>query len=130
MVGVQPGVAEAPPRGEQRRRALFRQGDPWEETRTLIAQWLHSVFGVTPEDWAAAGAAAEFRAAGILGSGWGMQRQADHVLELLRGAGPMKVSRGDFALLVETLPALSRAAQEGRLALLLDGKEVRQRLTK
>ncbi len=125
MVGAQPGVS-APPRGEQRLQALLRGSDPWAEARTLIEQWLQNAFGVTPEDWAAAGGAAEFRAAGFLGSGWGMQRRADRVLELLRAAGPTKVSRREFALLVESLPELDRAVREGRLALLLDGKEVRQ----
>jgi hypothetical protein len=128
MVGVQPGIAEAPPRSEQRQQALFRVDDPGASTRALVEQWLHSAFGVSPEDWAAAGGAAEFRAAGMLGSGRGMQRQADHILELLR-VGPTKISHGDFVRLVESLPELDRAAQQGRLTLLLDGKEVRQTAT-
>jgi hypothetical protein len=128
MVGAPIAVCPAPPRGQQRQQALLHENDPWEDARSLIEQWLLRDFGVTPEDWATAGGAAEFRGTGWL-DGWRLQRRAERVLAMLRRLGPGKVSRRDFAFLLNRLPGLSAAAQEGRLTLFLDGKEVRKSRT-
>ena len=122
MLGPQLAANGAAP-SEQRQQALLRHGDFWEPSHHLAVEWLRQEFGVTP----GAGIDARFHAEGFLWSRWRMQREADVVLRLARNDGVAPMSRHQFFVLVETLKELSAAAKDGRLALLVDGKNVRKR---
>jgi hypothetical protein len=113
-------VAKGTMPSEQRQQALLRHGDFREPSRHLANAWLQQEFGVTP------GANARFHAEGFFWWRWRLQRQADFVLRLTRNAGAARMSRPQFFALVKTLKELSAAAKGGRLALLADGKNVRQ----
>ena len=66
------------------------------------------------------------KASGAFWSRWRLKRQADLVLQLARTANGARLSRHQFFVLVETLRELSAAIKDGRLALLVEGKNVRQ----
>ena len=119
LLGPIPVVKGAAP-SEQRQQALLRTGDFGEPSRHLAAEWLRQEFGITP------GVNARFHATGFFWSRWGLQRQADLVLRFARNAGAARMSRQQFFALFESLNGLSVAANDGRLALLVDGKNVRQ----
>ncbi len=124
MVGV-PQPAGPTASIEERHQALLRKGDLGAEARHLLLEWFHTELDVTPERWLA-GVQAKFEAGGLLLARWRLQRQADFALSLARSAELPRVSRHQFFALVESLKELSRALQAGRLALLVEGKNVRQ----
>jgi hypothetical protein len=125
MVGAAPPLGPGLRRGQQRQLAFYQQADSAKESKQLVSAWLKAEFGVQPEQWPA-DAVAAFQASGFVWTRWPLQRQADDVLRIVRGAGLVPVSRGQFSRLVETLANLSEARVNGRLALLVDGKNVRQ----
>ena len=129
MVGALAGSGietKAAPRLEQQQQALFRQTDGSETARQLVLQWFSCELGIAPVRWLSI-AQAEFRATGSIMTRVFLQGRADYVLRLAHSASPIKVAPADFAALVHALPELSRALEESRLALLLEGKEVRRR---
>jgi hypothetical protein len=122
MVGEATPLPATPPRSRQRRLALHRQKDASSPARMLVHAWLRAEFGVEPGQWSVA-TRVELQANGFLLTRWTLQRQTDLVVTLARSAaGPL--TRHDFAALVMALPELSRAVQEGRLTLQVDGKPV------
>ncbi len=125
MVGAAAPLGPGLRRGQQRQLALHQQADSAQESAQLVRAWLRAEFGVHPEQWSA-GTSVAMRAAGLLWSRWNLQHQADEVLRLARSAGLVPVSGGQFSRLVETLTDLTAAHKSGRLALLVDGKNVRQ----
>jgi hypothetical protein len=124
LLGPQPVMSATEPI-EQRQRALLRQRDFWEEARFLVLKWFRQEFDVTPHRWHAEVNAA-FQAEGFWWSRSALRRQANFVLRLARDPEKTPISRHDFFVLLETLRALTAAVQDGRLALLVEGKNVRQ----
>ena len=124
LIGPQPAMSATDPT-EQRQQALLRQGDFWDESRHLILEWFRLEFGVTPHRWVA-GVDVKFHVEDLFWSRWRLQSQADYVLQLARALGPIRVSRSQFFGLVDGLKKMSGALKDGRLALLIDGKNVRQ----
>jgi hypothetical protein len=110
---------------EERSQALLRQGDFRSAVRRLALDWLQQEFDVTPDRWLTS-IDAGFQATGPVWSRWRLEQQANAVLDLARSADGSRQSRHQFFVLVETLRALSAAVKDGRLALLVDGKNVRQ----
>jgi hypothetical protein len=124
LLGPQPTMYAAAP-AEERQQAILRQPDFWEEARFLVLKWFRQELEVTPHHWRA-GVDARFRVAGSFLSHWRLSRRANHVLRLARFPDRRRVSRHDFFVLIETLRELSSALNDGRLALLVEGKNVRQ----
>jgi hypothetical protein len=124
LIGPQPAMSATDPM-EQRQQALLRQGDFWDESRHLVLEWFRREFDVTPNRWLA-DVDAKFHVEGSFWSRWRLQSQADHVLRLARAPGLMRVSRRQFFALVEGLKKLTGAMKDGRVALLVEGKIVRQ----
>jgi hypothetical protein len=123
LIGPQPAMS-ATDAMEQRQQALLRQGDFWDESRQLVLEWFQREFDVTPNRWLA-GVDAKFHVEGFVWSRWRLQRKADYVLRTARASGPMRVSRPQFFALVESLKELTGALTDGRVALLVEGKNVR-----
>lgn len=121
MVGATPPIEPGLRRGQQRQLATHDQADSAKESCQLVRAWLQAEFGVHPQQWSA-GTNVELRAAGILWSRWGLQRQADELVRVARGAPLVPVPRGQFSHLIETLTTLTAAHHADRLALLVDGK--------
>jgi hypothetical protein len=88
-------------------------------------EWFRQEFDVTPNRWLA-GVDARFHVEDFFWSRWRLQGQADYVLRLARAPGPVRVSRPQFFGLVEGLKKLSGALKDGRVALLVEGKNVRR----
>jgi hypothetical protein len=124
LIAPQPVISATDPM-EQRQQALLRQGDFWDESRQLVREWFRREFDVAPNRWLA-GVDAKFHVEGSFWSRWRLQRQADYVLRLARAPGLMRVSRPQFFALVEGLKQLTGALKDGRVALLVEGKNVRQ----
>ena len=125
MVGAPTVAGNTGPRTQQRRQALSRQADAGYEARSLAHLWLQSELGFTPEQWAMSDSL-QARVSGFAWMRWRLQKQVAVVLQLANATSPLTVSRSQFAALVHSLPTLSRALQDGRLTLLLNGKEVRK----
>jgi hypothetical protein len=123
LIGPRP-VMSATDATEQRQQALLRQGDFWDESRHLVLEWFRQEFGITPHRWVA-GVDVRFHVEDLFWSRWRLLSQADYVLRLARALGPIRVSRSQFFGLVESLKKLSGALKDGRLALLVEGKNVR-----
>ena len=126
LIGPEPAMSATEPLA-QRRQALLRQGDYWEESRQLVLDWFRHELDVTPHRWSA-GVDARFQIEGFFWSRWRLQEQADKVLRLARAAHPWRVRRLQFFALVEALKELTSALKDGRVALLVGGKNVRQSL--
>jgi hypothetical protein len=124
VIGPRPAMSATDPM-EQRQQALLRQGDFWDESRHLVLEWFRQEFDVTPNRWLA-GVDARFHVEDFFWSRWRLQSKADYVLRMARAPGPMHVSRSQFFGLVEGLKKLSGALKDGRVALLVEGKTVRQ----
>jgi hypothetical protein len=122
LLGPSP-VAKTP--SEERQQAILRMGDFWEPSRRLALDWLRHEFDITPDRWLA-GIDARFQANGGFWSRWRLKRQADFILQLARTANGARLSRHQFFVLVETLRELGAAVKDGRLALLVEGKNVKQ----
>ena len=122
MIGTAPPMSSTAP-AEQRQQALLRQTDYWEESRFLVLQWFRQELDVTPHHWRPE-VDASFHISAW--SSWALQSKADYVLRFARDAEPIRVSRHEFFRLLENLKELSGALQDGRLALLVEGKNVRQ----
>jgi len=122
MVGV-PLAKPAEPRVGQRQKAVYRQNDAGAEARLLALNWLAAEFGLEPEQFTSEDALTIRVAGSFWSRGW-LQRQVDFVGQLACAAEPIEVSRADFNALVRALPRLSQAHRDGRLTLLLNGKEV------
>jgi hypothetical protein len=110
---------------EERQRALLRKGDFGAQAHQLAAEWFQSEFAVTPDRWHT-GVQAEMRAEGSLLARWRLRRNANYALSLARAGNPRRLSRHQFFMFVDLLKELSLARQAGRLALLVEGKNVRQ----
>jgi len=124
MVGTVATPARALTRGQQRYLALNQQNDASRQASQLACAWMQAEFGVTP-DALPAGSAITLQTSGFFLFRWGLQSKADGVLALARAPESLLVSRRQFAALVADLPGLSAAIASGRLALLVDGKNVR-----
>jgi hypothetical protein len=124
LIGPRP-VMSATNAMEQRQQALLRQGDFWDESRHLVLEWFRREFDVTPNRWLA-GVDSRFHVEDFFWSRWRLQSQADYILRLARAPGPVRVSRPQFFGLVEGLKKLTGALKDGRVALLVEGKNVRQ----
>ncbi|MBI2804484.1 MAG: hypothetical protein HYX68_05805 [Planctomycetes bacterium] len=127
-VPVAVGAASAPVSPDalaERKQALLLKRDYFTECRQLALEWLRVEFNVTPERWHAQ-IAAEFSVQGLFWPPWKLRRQAALVLRLACGNGVSGASRREFFLLVEALRDLSAAREEGRVALIVEGKNVRQ----
>ncbi len=125
MVGIVTPLVSGVRRGQQRQLALYDQPNAAKESRQLVRDWLRTEFGVQPEQWSA-NTPIEFRAAGAFWTRRALQRRADEVLRVARGAELAPVSRDALSRVVESLSALTEAQKAGRLVLLVDGKNVRQ----
>ena len=123
MVGASPPMNTTEPI-EQRQQALLRQGEFRTEARQLVLDWLRQEFDVTPDRWRAE-VDARFSVTELFWTRGRLQNKADTVLRLAR-LQPPHISRHEFYVLVESLQELSGALKQGRLALLVDGKNVRQ----
>jgi hypothetical protein len=124
LLGPQPAPASSAP-SQQRQQAMLRQREFWEVSRQLVLDWFRQEFDVTPDRWRA-DVDARFHVEEPFWSRWSLQRRANEMLRLARSAAPVTVSRHQFFVLVETLKELSGALKDGRLALLVEGKNVRQ----
>ena len=124
LISPQPAMRAADPM-EQRRQALLRQGDFWDESRQLVLEWFRQEFDVAPNRWQD-GVDARFHVEGLFWSRWRLQSQADDVLRLACAPGRMRVSRPKFFALVQGLKELTVALKHGHVALLVEGKNVRQ----
>lgn len=116
------GAAELAPGGDHGRQRLLPQKHVWGAAQRLVRQWFQSELGVAPERWSA-GIAASFRAPGSFLSSGALLGHAEQALKIAAAAEPMSV---DLVPLIRSLPALSTALAEGRLTLLLEGKELRK----
>lgn len=125
MVGTAPPLPSRMKRRPERQKALHAQRDCAEESCALTRYWLQCEFGILAADWPAQ-AAVRLQASGGFWSRFGLQRRADEVIRIVRAGGSAPMSRRQFARLLATLTALSEAHGSGRLALLVDGKNVRQ----
>lgn len=123
MVDPEPAMSALAP-SEQRQDALLRQRDFWDEARFLVLQWFRHELNVTPQRWRP-DVDAEFIAEGFFVFRWRLQNQADEMLRLARSTEPMRLPRSQFFRLVESLKELTAALRDGRLALLVEGKNVR-----
>jgi hypothetical protein len=112
---------------EQRQQALMRQGNYWDEARYVTLEWFRHELDVLPNRWLA-GVNARFHAEGFFWTRRRLQREADYVLRLARSTDRLRVSRHEFFVLLETLREMSVALKAGRLALHVEGKNVRQPL--
>ena len=121
FIGPQPERKGTTP-SDQRQYAMLQKADFWEPSHHLAADWLRQEFGFT----AGAGTDARFQAVGAFWTRWRIQRQADFVLRLADNSNAEPMSRKQFFALIETMKGLCAAAKDGRLALLVDGKNVRQ----
>jgi hypothetical protein len=108
---------------EQRQQAMLRQGEFVTEARQLALAWLRQEFEVMPDRWQPE-VDARFAVTASFWTRGRLQRKADAVLRFVR-VKPAQVSRHGFFVLVEALQELNAAFKEGRLALLVDGKNVR-----
>jgi hypothetical protein len=124
LLGPQPAPPLAAPL-EQRQQAMMRQGDFWEASRHLALEWFRQEFDVTPDQWRG-DVQAEFHVEGFFWTRWRLQRVAGAVLQVARTEAPMRMSRHAFFVLAATLRELSQARADGRLTLLVEGKNVRQ----
>ena len=104
---------------------MMSKTDFHEESRHLALAWFRAEFDVTPERWRS-DVRAEFRVKSSLWTRRRLQRRADEVLHLARSKDVRRISRHQFFVLIETLRELSGARKDWRLALLIEGKNVRQ----
>ncbi len=123
---VNPATAsvDGVPLYKQRRQALLRGWDFAGEAKVLAADWVREVFGVTPNTWHDS-VKAEMRVSVNYWSSQ-LQKDADWVLQLASSRPPAPMTRADFMRLMQVLRQLSVADRDGRLVLLVDGKNVRQ----
>ena len=112
------------PLDKQRRQALLRGWDFAGEAKVLAADWVREVFGVTPNTWHDS-VKAEMRVSVNYWSSQ-LQKDADWVLQLASSRPPAPMTRADFMRLMQVLRQLSVADRDGRIVLLVDGKNVRQ----
>jgi hypothetical protein len=124
-VGAATASERIPPRSLQRQAAMHQQKDAWEEARLLADLWLQSACGIGVDE-AGPEHLIDIQVSGSIWSRWRLRRHANFLLELIHSAEPFEVSRSQFAAFVRALPVLCKAVHDGRLALLLDGKEVRK----
>ncbi|MBI1831883.1 MAG: hypothetical protein HYR84_10585 [Planctomycetes bacterium] len=124
MIEPKPLMEPSAP-AEQGRQAILKQPDLYEEARHLVLQWFKQTLSVTPQRWHDA-VDARFEVHGSFWSCWGLQSKADGVLDLATRKEPIHVDRHQFLVLLDTLRDLAEALADGRLVLLIDGKNVRQ----
>ncbi len=113
------------PLDKQRRQAVLRGWDFAGEAKLLATEWFREIYGVTPDTWHD-GVQAELKVTAGFWSHRQMQHNAEWVLRLACARKPTPMKRADFQRLIQALRNLSIADRDGRVVLLVDGKNVRQ----
>ncbi len=109
----------------QRRQALLRGWDFADEAKRLASDWLRDFFAVEPESWTE-GTQTEMQVSAGYWAQRQLQRDGEWILQLARGNDPPRMRRADFQRFLRALQDLAIAADDGRVVLLVDGKNVRQ----
>jgi hypothetical protein len=121
-VGAQTETTSVSALNRQRQHEIIQRDNYWEVARAIIHEWLREQFYVMP----GSGLPVELRIE--IPGNRSLQRQVDFVMVLLCAIEPIKVSEKDFVSLAQGLTLLNQALKENQLALLVEGKKVRQLL--
>jgi hypothetical protein len=125
MVGkLQPGAASATPLA-QRRAAKLQQANFLKDAQRLARAWLQREFALDTSAWTPS-IRAELQVTGFWGSG-ALQKHGALVLGLARLEPRLPLDRHQYAAFIAGLKDLVAALREGRITLLIDGKNVKQR---
>jgi hypothetical protein len=123
MIGTPPAATDTG--AEERKRAVLRQADYWQASRTLVRDWFQREFAISADRWQP-GFDASIQGTGFFWSRWRVQGHAARVLRLANAVKPTHMSQREFRLLIEALRELTYAIRDGTAALLVNGKPVRQ----
>lgn len=113
------------PLDKQRRQAVLRGWDFAGEAKLLAMDWFREIYDITPDTWHD-GVQAELKVTAGFWSHRQMPHNAEWVLRLACARKPTPMKRADFQRLILALRNLSIADRDGRVVLLVDGKNVRQ----